>query len=88
MPRRELKKRIRKYEKQQEKKSTFEPRPAHRLDIDTSGIVVIALTPTALPGVFAAGDVVDTRYKQAITAEGMGCSAAIDVEKWLEDNVH
>ena len=48
MQRRELKKRIRKQEKQQEKMSTFEPRPVHRLDIDTSGIVCIALTPTAL----------------------------------------
>ncbi len=48
MQRRELKKRIRKYEKQLGKNSTFQPRPAHRLDIDTSGIVVIALTPTAL----------------------------------------
>ena len=48
MQRRELKKRIRKYEKQLEKLSTFEPRPAHRLDIDTSGIVCIALTQTAL----------------------------------------
>lgn len=48
MQRRELKKRILKHEKQLEKNSTFEPRPAHRLDIDTSGIVCIALTPTAL----------------------------------------
>ncbi len=48
MQRRQLKKRIRTYEKQLEKISTFEPRPAHRLDIDTSGIVCIALTPTAL----------------------------------------
>ena len=42
---------------------------------------------TSVEGVFAAGDVVDTRYKQAITAAGMGY-AAIDTEKWLEENVH
>jgi thioredoxin reductase (NADPH) len=38
-----------------------------------------------LPGVFAAGDCVDYHYKQAIVAAGMGCMAALDVQKWLSE---
>jgi thioredoxin reductase (NADPH) len=40
---------------------------------------------TSLPGIFAAGDCVDAVYKQAITSAGDGCKAALDSQKWLQD---
>lgn len=58
----------------------------NQLETDSEGYIIhTENTMTAIPGVFAAGDVVDKRYRQAITAAGMGCQAAIDAERWLED---
>ena len=54
------------------------------IDTDKAGYIVPSeFTTTNIPGVFAAGDVTDHRYRQAVTAAGDGCRAAIDVERWL-----
>ena len=58
------------------------------MDLDDDGYVRVNgnTTYTSLEGVFAAGDLVDHTYRQAVTAAGTGCSAAIDAERWLEDH--
>jgi thioredoxin reductase (NADPH) len=55
------------------------------IDMDKKGYIIpVEYTMTNIAGVFAAGDVTDHRYRQAVTAAGDGCRAAIDAERWLE----
>jgi thioredoxin reductase (NADPH) len=68
-----------------------EPRSAlvsGALDVDPDGYVLVQAgsTSTSLKGVFAAGDLVDRTYRQAVTAAGSGCAAAIDAERWLAEH--
>lgn len=60
---------------------------AKYIDLDETGYIKLngATTSTNIEGVFAAGDVADSRYRQAISAAGMGCRAALDAEKYLAE---
>jgi len=63
-----------------------------QIDLDEKGYITVknnpvleAQTETSVPGIFAAGDCVDPRYRQAIVAAGQGCEAALDVQHYLDE---